>query len=184
MIVTILGNADGIILGIHVGTELRALDESFDGYNDGKLERLFIGDSLGSTDDKVIGFYEGIKLWLSNVKMIGAILEGVNGIIVGLDVGKKLCSLVGSFYGSNVGNLEVLLIWGSLWYFDGKVLVSDEGFKQGLSDGKVIVTILWNVDVIIVGLYVGRDLGSLYGSFWRFLWWQDEGIVGWRLTGI
>ena len=39
-----------------------SVDGSFDGYNGGKLEDLFIGDSLGSSDDNVIGSEEFIKL--------------------------------------------------------------------------------------------------------------------------
>ena len=51
----ILGNVDGITLGLDVGTEFGFLDGYFDGYNDGKLEELFLGESLGSTDVKVLG---------------------------------------------------------------------------------------------------------------------------------
>ena len=54
---TILGNADRITLGIDVGTELVSLDVSFDCFNVGKLVRLFIGGSLGSTDGKTITLY-------------------------------------------------------------------------------------------------------------------------------
>ena len=35
--------------------------------------------------------------------------------------------------------------------------------KLGLSDGKVLDTILVNVDVITLGIDVGTDLVSLYG---------------------
>ena len=41
-------------------------DGSFDGSNYNKPEGLFIGDSLGCTDDEVLGYYEGIKLRLSD----------------------------------------------------------------------------------------------------------------------
>ena len=40
---TILINLGGITLGVDVGTYLGSLDESFDGSNGGKLERLFLG---------------------------------------------------------------------------------------------------------------------------------------------
>ena len=52
------------------------------------------GDSLGSTDGKVIG----------------TILENVDGITICIDVGTYLVSLDGSFDGSNDGNLEGLLL--------------------------------------------------------------------------
>ena len=58
---TILGNVDVIILGIDIGTELGFLDGSLNVSNDGKLEGLLLGDSLGYTDGKVIGYDEGIK---------------------------------------------------------------------------------------------------------------------------
>ena len=54
---TILGNVDGIILIMDVRPELSSLDISFDGSNDVKLEGLLHGDSLVSTDGKVIGSY-------------------------------------------------------------------------------------------------------------------------------
>ena len=43
-----------------------SLDGSFDGSNDGKLEGLFLGESLGSTDVKVLGSDEFTKLGLSD----------------------------------------------------------------------------------------------------------------------
>ena len=54
LIGNILGLVDVITLGIKVETKLGSLYGSFDGYNDGKLVILFHGDSLGSTDGKVI----------------------------------------------------------------------------------------------------------------------------------
>ena len=50
-----LGDVDVIILEIYVGTELGSLVGYFDCSNDGKLEVLFLGGSLGSTDGKVFG---------------------------------------------------------------------------------------------------------------------------------
>ena len=52
---TILVDVDGITLVLDVGIVLVYLDGSFDGYNDGKLEVLLLGGSLGSNDAKVIG---------------------------------------------------------------------------------------------------------------------------------
>ena len=42
---------------------------------------------------------------------------------------------------------------------------SDEGIKLRIYDGKVIDTILGNVDGITLRLDVGPELGSLYGYF-------------------
>ena len=50
-------------------------------------------------------------------------------------------------------------------YTDGKVPGSDEGFKLGLFNGKVLFTILVNGDGITLGFDVGTNLGSVYGSF-------------------
>ena len=56
---TILGNVYRITLGIDIGTKLGILDVSFDDSNKGKLEGLLLGDSLGYTDVKLIGFDGG-----------------------------------------------------------------------------------------------------------------------------
>ena len=50
-------------------------------------------------------------------------------------------------------------------YVNGKVLISGEGIKMGLSYGKFIGTILRNVYVITLGVDVGIELGSLDESF-------------------
>ena len=71
---TILGNFDGITIGLDVGTELESLNGSFDGSNDGKFEKLLLVESLVSTDGKVLGSDEGIKLGYTDVKVIGTIL--------------------------------------------------------------------------------------------------------------
>ena len=52
---TILLNLDGITLGIDVVTDMGSLDVSFDGYNYGNLEGLYLGDSLVCTYGKVLG---------------------------------------------------------------------------------------------------------------------------------
>ena len=54
VLVTILVNIDGITLGIDVGTELVALDGYFDVSNDGRLEEIFLGGSLGYNDGNVL----------------------------------------------------------------------------------------------------------------------------------
>ena len=50
------------------------------------------------------------------------------------------------------------------------VPVSDEGIKLESTDGKVLGTILGNVNVITFGLDVGIELGSLDGSFDNIHW--------------
>ena len=57
---TILGNVDGITLGLNIGTELGPFYRYFDGSNDSNLEGFFLGGSLGSTDGKLIGYDEVI----------------------------------------------------------------------------------------------------------------------------
>ena len=56
-------------------------------------------------------------------------------------------SLDGYFDGSNDGKLEGLYLGCSLVKTDGKVPGSDEVIRLGLFDGKVIGTILGNVDI-------------------------------------
>ena len=63
------------------------MDRYFDGSNDGKLEGLLLGDSLGSTHSKVLGSNEVIKLGSIYGKVLGAILRNVYGITLDLDVG-------------------------------------------------------------------------------------------------
>ena len=60
---TILVNADGITLRLDVGTDLVYLYVSFDGSNDGKLEGLFLVDSLGYNGGKLLGSDESV--WFS-----------------------------------------------------------------------------------------------------------------------
>ena len=55
-----------------------SLEVSFDGSNDGKLEGLLLGDSLGSTDGKVLVSDEGIKLVFSGGKLLGTILRNLD----------------------------------------------------------------------------------------------------------
>ena len=74
VIETILGNSDEIILALNVELELGFLDESFDGFYDGKLYRVLLGDSLVSTDDKGLGSKLGVKMGLSDIKVLITIL--------------------------------------------------------------------------------------------------------------
>ena len=105
MLGTLLRNVDGITLDIYVRTELGSLNESFYGSNDDKLELSFIGDSLGSTNGKVIGSDEGIKLGLFHREVLDNIFVNIDGITLGIDVGTDLGYLDGSFDGSNYGKL-------------------------------------------------------------------------------
>ena len=89
--VTIIGNVDVITLGLDVGTDMGSfLDGLFDDSNNGNIEGLLIEDSLGSTDDKVLGSNEGIKLGSIDGKVLDAILGNVDVITVVVDVGTKL----------------------------------------------------------------------------------------------
>ena len=60
-----------------------------------------LGYSLVSTDGKVLGYDEGIKLGLFDGKVLGNILGNVDGITLVLDVGTDLGSLYVSFDGYN-----------------------------------------------------------------------------------
>ena len=72
---------------------------------------MLLGDSLWSTDGKVIASYEGIKLVSTDGNRLGAILGNVDSIILGLDVRTELGYLDGSFDGSTVWNLGGLFFW-------------------------------------------------------------------------
>ena len=76
VLVTILGNVDGIILGLDVGTYLGYLDGYFDGSNDVNIEELLLGSSLGYTDGKVLGYYE-------RTDRAGLTWSGVHVVVVG-----------------------------------------------------------------------------------------------------
>ena len=86
MLGTIIRNVYVITLGIYVGTDLGYLDGSFDGYNDGKLEVLFIGYSMGYKYGKVLVSDEGIKMGPTPGKVLYNILEDVYGITLGINV--------------------------------------------------------------------------------------------------
>ena len=126
----------------------------FDGSNDGKLVLLFLGDLVVSTNGKVFGFDEGIKLVLFYGKFLGTVLGNVYWITLVIDVGTDLVSLNGYLGGSNDGKLEGLFPGVKIRSTDSKVLVSGEGIKLGSDYGKVIGDILVNVDVITPGIDV------------------------------
>ena len=58
----------------------------------------------------MIGSDEGIKLGSADIKVIGTILVNVDGIKLGIDVGKYMGALYGSFDGSNDVKLGGLLL--------------------------------------------------------------------------
>ena len=134
----ILGTVEGIISGLYVETYLGSLDESFGGSNDVKLEVLLIVGSMRSTDGKVLGSYEVVKLVSTDGKVPATILGYLDLITLVVDVGIDMGSLDGSCDGSSDGKLEGLLLGGSLVYTDGNVFVSDEGIKLVLSVGKFL----------------------------------------------
>ena len=107
--------------------------------------------------------------------MLGTILENEYGITRWLDFGTELGYLDGSFDSSNVGYLEGILIGESMVCTYGKVLVSDEGIKLISTAGKVLGTVLVNVDGITLGLDVRTYLGLLDGYFDGF---NDEKLEG------
>ena len=54
----------------------------------------------------MLGYDEGIKLVISDGKLLGTILGNVDGITLGIYVGKYLGSLDVSLYGSNYVKLQ------------------------------------------------------------------------------
>ena len=121
----ILVNVDGITPGIEFGTELGSLDGSSDGSNDEKLEGLFIGGSLVSTFGKGLWSNKGIRLVLSDDRVLGNIPGNVYGITLGIDIETEMGSLDVSFDGSNDGNMDGIFIGDLLGYNDVKVLGFD-----------------------------------------------------------
>ena len=102
MPVSIYGDVDGIFIGLDFGTELGSLDEYFDGFTDGELEVLLLGDSMVSTDGEVIGPDKGIDLLSTYDEVLGTILGNLDGITLGIDVGTGLESLDIIVYGYKV----------------------------------------------------------------------------------
>ena len=151
----IRGYVYGISIGLDFGTDLGSIDRCFDDYNDGKLEGLLLFSSLKATVGKVIGTDEGIKLGYPYGEVFIIKLGEVYGIKLGLDVRIYMGSLDGPFDGCNIGKIEDLVLGESLEYNDGKMLGSDEVINLVSTDGKVLDTMLENVDVITLGLAVG-----------------------------
>ena len=85
-----LGNILGNFMESHLGLMLEhswdLLYKSLDGSNDGRIEGLFIGSSLGSTDDKLLVSDEVIKMGSNNGKVIvtilGSFMESHLGLIL------------------------------------------------------------------------------------------------------
>ena len=102
----------------------------------------------------MLGSDEVIKLRSTGGKVLGTIILNVDEITLRINVGTELGYLDGSFDGSNYGKIEGLLIADLLRSIDDKVIGSYEGIKMVLSDGRVFVTLLRNVDVISFGLNV------------------------------
>ena len=161
MLVTLLGNLYGITLGFDVVAKLESLYESFHGINGGKINALFLRESLEYTDGKVIGSDEGIELGSMDGKVLGTILGNVNVITLATYVVTKFVSLNGFFDGSNDKNLESKLLGESLAFADGKILGYDEGIKLGSTDGIVFVSILGNAEGIVLVFVVGTDMEYL-----------------------
>ena len=129
------------------------------------LRGLFHGKSLGCTNGKLYGCDEGVKIGFLYGKVLGTILGSVDGISIGLDVGLQLRYLYGVFDHFNDRKIKGLLFGDSLEYNDGKVLGSDECIKLIYTNCNGIGSILVNVDVIILWIDVGAQLGFLYGAF-------------------
>ena len=77
MLETILRNLNGIILGLDVGTYLGSLYVFLHRYNDSNLEGLLLGYSLVYTDHEVLGSDEGVKLGISDGKLLVTIFGNV-----------------------------------------------------------------------------------------------------------
>ena len=184
MIGTILVNVDGIILGVDVGTYMGSLDGFFDGSNDGNIEGLLLVGSLGYTYGKFLGSNEGTKLGCTGGKVSATIFRKVDIITLGIDIGTEMGFLDVSFDGSNYGKLEGLFIVYSMGYTGGKVLGSNERIKLVLSGGKMLRTILVNLDGIALGLDVGTEIGYLDGSLDVSNHGKLEGLfISWRSLG-
>ena len=74
-----------------------------------------------------------MKLGYTDCKVLGTILGYVDGITLGIDVGTYMGSIFGSFDSYDDGKLEVLLLVYALGYTDGKVLVTILGDVDGIS---------------------------------------------------
>ena len=70
---SLIGNLEVFLLVI-LKKYLGSLDGSFDSYNDGNLEVLLLGCSMGSSDCKLLVSGECIKLVSNDVKVLRTIL--------------------------------------------------------------------------------------------------------------
>ena len=84
-------------------------------------------DQIGSTDGKVIGSDEVIKMVLIYGKLLGTVVVNVDVITFGVDVVTELVSLDGYFDDSNDGKLEGLFL--------SKLLGSDYIGEVGATNG-------------------------------------------------
>ena len=110
---------------------------------------------MGSTDVKVLGTNEGIKLGMCYGKMVGTMLWNLDGITFGNNVETELGSLDGYFDFYNDFKLEILLIRDLLGFTDVNVLWCMEAIKLRSSDDEAIGGILWYKYGITLELDVG-----------------------------
>ena len=109
----------------------------------------------------MIGFDEYIILGSTDGKVFVTILEIVDGISLGIDVGTDLVYLNESFDGSNDDKLDGSFLGDSLKSTDGNGIGSYEGIQLGICFGEVLGIIFVNVDGIIFGIDVGTELACL-----------------------
>ena len=96
---------DVITIRLDVVIELGSLYGSFDGSNNGKIEGLLLGESLGYTYVNVSRTDEGIKLGSIDDEVLVTIFGDVEVITIWLDFGTELGTLDGTFAGFNDGSL-------------------------------------------------------------------------------
>ena len=99
--------------------------------------------------------------------MLGTILGYIYAFTLGIYVGTEMGSLYDTLGSSNDGKIEGLFLVVTPVYSDKKVLGSDEGIKLGSTNGKLLGTILVDVDGITLGINFGTELVSL-----------DKSVVG------
>ena len=87
MIGILLGNLDGIILGLDVGTDLVSLDGFFEVSNDRNLRYYCLEIHWNLLIVKLLALMKASNLDLLVLTFFGTILGNVDEIILGLDVG-------------------------------------------------------------------------------------------------
>ena len=80
MLGTTLEAMDRLSMGTYDGTELG----STDGTADGKFEFLLLSAPLGFLDVLEVGCTEGVKLWISDRRVLGTTLDTFDGTELGL----------------------------------------------------------------------------------------------------